>query len=241
MLAEDLPAGDLELLLKEKAIRLKPDDDLLKKLIRQEKENAHLKSLSLTDGLTNLYNRRFFSRQLKIEITRTKRTGQPFCLMIIDLDNFKSVNDTLGHHKGDEFLVNISKKFCQKIRPTDFACRYGGDEFAVIMPATSLLDGISIAQRWHDMIEEVATQMKLDVSSSIGINEFNTVNSFNDKEFFAVVDKELYRAKNSGKSRISYPGYPQKESLVSDEVSCEEKEALFKAFKPLTNKKRGVN
>ena len=241
MLAEDIPVGDLGILLKEKGIKLKLQDDLLKKLLRLEKENSRLKSLSLTDGLTNLYNRRFFTQQLKIEMTRTKRTGQPFCLMIIDLDNFKSVNDTLGHHKGDEFLVNIARIFCQKIRPTDFACRYGGDEFAIIMPATSLLDGISIAQRWHDMIEEVARTMKLDVSSSIGIDEFNTFNPFRDDEFFAVVDKELYRAKKEGKSKICYPGYPQKEPSSSEEVSREEKEALFQAFMPLTNKKRGVN
>ena len=207
ILTADIPAEELSKLLQsKKGVIVNLKDNLLKRLLKLEKEYHYLKTLSLTDELTGLYNTRFFNNQLKIEITRTKRTGQPFCLMFIDLDNFKSINDTLGHAKGDEFLVNLCRLIYQKIRPTDFACRYGGDEFTIIMPATGLLDGISIAQRWHDLIKQVASQMELNVSSSIGIDEFDVSCTLSAEEFLHKVDKELYNAKHTGKNKVSYPG-----------------------------------
>ena len=161
--AKDIPPEELKKLVK-KGMLIKPKDDLISRLLKMERANRHFQSLSITDELTGLYNKRFFNKQLNIEITRTKRTGEPFCLMIIDLDNFKSINDTLGHAKGDEFLVKISRQINQQARPTDFACRYGGDEFALILPETSLLDSIMIAERWHALILKVARQMKVKVS-----------------------------------------------------------------------------
>jgi len=200
----DVHPEELPKLLK-KGICFKPQEDLLGRLLKLEKENQRLKSLSITDELTGLYNKRFFNKQLKIEIARTKRTGEPFCLMFIDLDNFKSVNDTLGHAKGDELLINICHLISQKTRPTDFACRYGGDEFTAILPATSILDGISIAQRWHELIKGITIKMKLNVSSSIGIDEYNPNCAITADEFLEKVDQELYKAKNSGKDKVSYP------------------------------------
>jgi diguanylate cyclase (GGDEF)-like protein len=236
--AEDIPPDELSRLLhSRKGITVNPGDNLLKRLLKLEKENLHLKSLSITDELTGLYNKRFFNKQLKIEITRTKRTGQPFCLIFIDLDNFKSINDTLGHTKGDEFLVLICRLISQKTRPTDFACRYGGDEFTIIMPATFLLDGISIAQRWHDLIEQVASQMAVDVSSSIGIDEYDVSCTLTAEEFLDKVDKELYNAKRSGKNKVSYPEIFPIHKTKTKSVTPAEKEALFKASASST--KRG--
>jgi diguanylate cyclase (GGDEF)-like protein len=239
ILTEDIPANDLPKLLQlKKGITISPKDDLLKRLLKLEKEHHVLKSLSITDGLTGLYNKRFFNRQMKIEITRTRRTGQPFCLMFIDLDNFKTLNDTLGHTKGDEFLVRISRLICQKIRPTDFACRYGGDEFTIIMPATSLFDGISMAQRWHDLIKQVAAQMKVNVSASIGIDEFDVFCTLNAEEFIDKVDKELYSAKKSGKNMVSYPGYLQVQTAEARSVTPAEKDALYKASAAIPKKRK---
>jgi len=226
----DLSPEELSKLLQsKKGAVISLNDNLLQRLLKLEKDYHYLKALSLTDELTGLYNKRFFNNQLKIEITRTKRTGQPFCLMFIDLDNFKSVNDTLGHTKGDEFLVNLSRLICRKIRPTDFACRYGGDEFVIIMPTTHLVDGISIAQRWHDSIKQIASQMKLDVSSSIGIDEFDVSCTLNAEEFLDKVDKELYIAKRTGKNRVSYPSW-HLHAHASEEkfVTPAEKDALYK-------------
>ncbi|MCG6533365.1 MAG: GGDEF domain-containing protein [Syntrophales bacterium LBB04] len=242
ILTEDIPAETLaELLNLGKGLTVKPKDNLLKRLLKLEKEYHHIKELSLTDELTGLNNKRFFNRQLKIEIARTKRTGQPFCLMFIDLDNFKSINDTLGHTKGDEFLVNLCRLICQKIRPTDFACRYGGDEFTIIMPATSLVDGISIAQRWHALIKQVASQMKTNVSSSIGIDEFDVYSVLSAEEFLNKVDKELYIAKNTGKNKVSYPELLRDGKVDERSVTPAEKDVLYKTFVQLKQKRKHLS
>jgi diguanylate cyclase (GGDEF)-like protein len=243
ILTADLPPEELSKLLQsKKGVTINLQDNLLKRLLKLEKDYHHLKTLSLTDSLTGLYNQRFFNKQLKIEITRTKRTGQPFCLMFIDLDNFKSVNDTLGHTKGDEFLVNLCRRICQKIRPTDFACRYGGDEFIIIMPATYLVDGVSIAQRWHDLIKQVAFQMELDVSSSIGIDEFDVSCTLKAEEFLDKVDKELYKAKNTGKNKVSYPGESLQGHKAEEKfVTPAEKDALYKGSATIKQKRKQLS
>lgn len=207
VLKDDLSPEELSgLLQSKKGVIFTLQDDLLQRLLNLEKDYRHLKALSLTDELTGLYNKRFFNKQLKIEIARAKRTGQPFCLMLIDLDNFKTVNDTRGHLKGDEFLITLCRQICRKIRSTDYACRYGGDEFVIIMPTTYLTDGVSVAQRWHNVVKEVASRMEVSVSASIGIDEFDISQGVNAENFLERVDKELYNAKNSGKNRVSYPG-----------------------------------
>lgn len=209
-------------------------DDLLQRLVQLEKENRHLKSLSVTDELTGLYNKRFFNRQLAVEIARTQRTGEPFCLIFIDLDNFKIVNDTLGHTKGDEFLVKMCGQINSNIRPTDFACRFGGDEFAIILPATLLRDGITIAERWHKLFLQVATGMCLPVSSSIGVDEFNASKKLNAQEFLNQVDQLLYEAKKTGKGKIAHPDI---EMPGSKSVTWAEKEILYHIFQPSAQKK----
>lgn len=233
---EDIPPEEYANILGSKrGIIVHSQENLLQRLLKLGRENHHLKSLSLTDELTGLNNKRFFNRQMKIEITRTKRTGQPFCLIFIDLDNFKSVNDTLGHAKGDEFLVKLCRLICQKIRPTDFACRYGGDEFTMILPATSLLDGISIAQRWHELIEQMASDMRLHVSSSIGIDEYNSNSIMSAEEFIDKVDRQLYRAKRTGKGKVAHPKIMITDSAA---VTPAEKKILYNFFVPLTAKNK---
>ena len=209
-------------------------DDLVQRLAELEKENRHLKSLSVTDELTDLYNKRFFNRQLSIEIARTQRTGEPFCLLFIDLDNFKIVNDTLGHTKGDEFLVKMCRQVIANIRPTDFACRFGGDEFTIILPATSLRDGIAIAGRWHKLFLQVAADMRVPVSSSIGVDEFNVSSKLSAKEFLHQVDQLLYKAKKTGKGKIVHP---EIESSDARAVTWAEKEILYHIFQPTKQKK----
>jgi diguanylate cyclase (GGDEF)-like protein len=234
---QDVPPEQLKKIIK-KGLIVKPKDDLLNRLLKLEKDNRHLQSLSITDGLTGLYNRRFFNKQLNIEIARTKRTGEPFCLMLIDLDNFKSINDNLGHSKGDEFLVKICHLISLKIRPTDFACRYGGDEFAALLPETSLLDGIMIAQRWHELIEGVALQMQVKVSSSIGIDEFDAACAINAEEFLNKVDQELYSAKRTGKNKVVHPDLMLSSVAEAKLVTHAEKDTLYEAFTQLKQKKK---
>jgi len=242
IMTEDIPLEKrAEILSLKKGITFKRKDDLLTRLIQLEKEYARLQDLSLTDELTGLYNKRFFNKQLQIEISRTKRTGQPFCLLFIDLDNFKSVNDTFGHARGDQFLVDLCRLLGQKIRPTDFACRYGGDEFTVIMPATSLTDGINIAQRWHTLIKQVASAMGSNVSSCIGVGEYDVYSNLSAEEFIVQVDRELYNAKKTGKNKISYPGLARAVKIDDTSITPDEKNALYEASVPAKPTRKNLN
>jgi diguanylate cyclase (GGDEF)-like protein len=231
---KDIPAAARAGLLA-KGVAIGKNENLLPRLSKLEKENRHLRSLSITDDLTGLYNKRFFSRQMDIEIARTLRTGEPFCLIFIDLDNFKIVNDTLGHAQGDAFLSRVCTEMTCNIRPTDFACRFGGDEFAVILPATSLRDGIAIAGRWHALILRVATDMQLPVSSSIGVDEFDASCKLSAEEFLHRVDEYLYDAKRTGKGKIAHRKVEIPESHA---VTWAEKEILYHIFQPSAQKKQ---
>ena len=230
----NIPAKHLDALL-DLGIRVSPEESLPARIAILEKENLHLRSLSITDELTGLYNKRFFNSQLEIEIARTRRTGEPFCLIFIDLDNFKIVNDTLGHAQGDEFLGAISRQFISNIRPTDFACRFGGDEFTLILPATSLRDGITIAGRWHTLILQEAVRLRLSVSSSIGVDEFNTGCVLSGEDFLHRVDQLLYGAKKTGKGKIVHPRIKPPDSNA---VTWAEKEVLYHIFQPLAENKK---
>lgn len=182
-------------------------DELLRRLEEIERENNHLKSLLLTDELTGLYNRRFFYIQLEVETARTRRTGQPCTLMIMDLDDFKLVNDTLGHDGGDRLLVQLGGIIWQNLRPTDFACRLSGDEFAVIMPTSSLDDGFSVAQRIRMAMAQPAAlppaALGKGLSASVGLATYEPLSDMSVDDFFKQADTEMYQAKKSGKGRIA--------------------------------------
>lgn len=232
--AKDLTEGQ-RAKLSVKGLAIRAHDNLLDRLTKLEKENRRLKSLSITDELTGLYNKRFFNAQMNIEIARTRRTGEPFCLVFIDLDNFKTVNDTRGHDAGDTFLLSIGQKITASVRPTDFACRFGGDEFAVILPATTLRDSITIARRWHQLILKSARDLHLPVSSSIGVDEYDASCKLSADEFLHRVDQHLYEAKRTGKGKIVHPTVEIRESKP---VTWAEKEILFHIFQPSQVKKK---
>jgi diguanylate cyclase (GGDEF)-like protein len=227
ILAQGLSAKDREFLAGTADLVVDPAEDLLERLAALERENRQLKSLSLSDDLTGLYNKRFFTIQLEIEMARAQRTGQPCCLMMIDFDNFKEINDRLGHDEGDRFLIQMGGLIREKLRPTDFVCRYGGDEFAVIMPATALLDGIGIARRLQEFTAHFTWKMAIRVSASFGMAAFEPSNPLNAEEFFKQADSELYRAKKAGKNCISYPARASTQARQRDAVARDEREALF--------------
>jgi diguanylate cyclase (GGDEF)-like protein len=227
ILAQGLSAKDREFLSDTADVVVDPAEDLLGRLAALERENRQLRSLSLSDDLTGLYNKRFFSIQLEIEMARAQRTGLPCCLLMIDFDNFKEINDRLGHDEGDRFLIQMGGLIREKLRPTDFVCRYGGDEFAVIMPATSLLDGIGIAKRLQEFTAHFTWKMALRVSASFGMAAFEPSNPLNAEEFFKQADNELYKAKKAGKNRISHPAQASAQVRQREEVARSEREALF--------------
>ena len=159
-----------------------------------------LKQLTVTDDLTGLFNQRHFFQQLRREMERASRRGTGFSLCIFDLDKFKRYNDTQGHLAGDHLLKAIGKRVAKEIRTkVDTAFRYGGDEFVLILPDTSLPQAASLVDRLR-----AAVQREFDgaIGISAGIAEYTDGQS--DKEFIEAADQLLYEAKRQGGNRAVY-------------------------------------
>jgi len=152
------------------------------------------------DKLTGLYNRLFFDTQYNYLLNKAKRDNIPLSMIIIDIDNFKKINDTYGHKKGDSILKKVGEVIKHSVRNTDLAFRYGGEEFVVLLPNTSLKDAVSIAKRIKDAIPQNVKLDNTPVTVSGGIGEYDKKEDF--KEFFKRVDNALYEAKRKGKNQI---------------------------------------
>jgi diguanylate cyclase (GGDEF)-like protein len=167
--------------------------------------NDHLKQLSNTDPLTTLYNRRFFTEMIEAELQRSSRSNSYLCLLIVDIDNFKRVNDIYGHHAGDEVLVAVADRLREGLRTYDIASRYGGEEFAIVLPDTTLSTGLEVAERLRKAVLSLNFKVPLDMVSvtiSIGLAAFPSehINSYNT--LFTGADTALYRAKHNGRNRV---------------------------------------
>jgi diguanylate cyclase (GGDEF)-like protein len=149
---------------------------------------------------------------------------------MIDLDNFKKLNDTLGHLEGDRFLVQMAKSFSQYVRATDIVCRYGGDEFAAILPSTRLFVAIRIANRLKKAVPEIPGATGCNVSASIGIAEFAVSTPWDADEFIQTADSAMYDAKSKGKNQVSIKGRYIRIKTGLESVSPEEREAIFSAY-----------
>ncbi|HNQ45834.1 MAG: GGDEF domain-containing protein [Syntrophorhabdus sp.] len=202
------------------------EDDLLKKIVELEEENARLRSQALIDGLTGLYNNRFFRLQLETEMARTRRTGLSCCLLMIDLDNFKMINDTRGHLEGDRFLAQTAQTFSQCVRAVDIVCRYGGDEFVAILPSTRQFVAIRIANRFKNAVREIPGATGYNVSASIGIAEFTVSSPWDENKFIQSADFAMYEAKSKGGNQVCTTGYHRKIDGGLEPVSIQEKDAI---------------
>jgi two-component system, cell cycle response regulator len=237
-LVGDLSPQELEELDQYRPLFLDLNEDLLGKIIQLQKENDNLQALALVDSLTGLYNNRFFNLQLEKEMARTRRTGLPCSLLMLDLDNFKAINDSKGHVEGNRFLATISANLRENVRSNDTVCRYGGDEFAVIMPATGLYEACWIGNRLITAVREIAAPLALGVSLSAGAAEYTTQVDWDLQEFVQVADSALYEAKGQGKNRLAFRGRSVPEMDVTGMVSSEEKEALFGIKEQLEQKEK---
>ncbi|MDJ0847423.1 MAG: diguanylate cyclase [Myxococcota bacterium] len=169
--------------------------------LRQAKET--FEQLSITDGLTKLHNHRFFQDHLTREIKRVDRTGEPLAMLLVDIDDFKGLNDRFGHAAGDELLAGMARIMNDTVRESDLLARYGGEEFVVLCSNTDLEGAYSLAEKVRTAISE--TSFILDdslrptrVTVSIGVAQFRG----NRKEFFQAADRALYRAKDEGKNCV---------------------------------------
>ena len=170
--------------------------------------NDRLRELAIRDGLTGLYNHRHFQEVMDIELERAYRDGHPMTLILFDIDNFKKVNDTYGHPRGDTALKAISATLEKVIRPSDFAARYGGEEFALVMPKTGLQGEIAIiAERLRTTIENLSVNADgsiIRTTISIGVASYSPKEGRIDKaQIIAAADKALFTSKRMGKNRFT--------------------------------------
>ena len=175
-------------------------------LIRRNRQLAELTArwvlLATTDVGTDLANRRAFLERLREEIARAHRYGYPFLLLMLDIDNFKTYNDTLGHPAGDVLLREFAGVLRDTVREGDLVARYGGEEFAALLPQTEARHGRVVAERIRDAVERHAFSHRR-VTVSIGAAEFARDGA--DSELLIdSADRALYRAKRSGKNRVVF-------------------------------------
>ncbi len=166
---------------------------------------GHLRELSITDSLTGLFNRRYFEERFYEELHRSERHNLTFSLAMIDIDDFKLFNDTEGHLAGDDILKSIAYIAKDKLRIIDVIARFGGEEFAVIMPQTDKTEALQVAERIRNAIKEQIPKMwnvfpKEAVTISIGIATY-PVDGTERKEIIRNADRALYRSKMEGKDR----------------------------------------
>jgi diguanylate cyclase (GGDEF)-like protein len=205
---------------------------LHQQLMQLQHEVGVLKEQVRTDALTGLYNFRFFSDTLPLEIERARRSFQPLSLIMLDIDHFKRFNDTWGHELGNQALVHISRLINLTVRKLDYACRFGGEEFVILLPNTDLRQAMSVAERLREMIETTPLITEKDspitITASLGVDEFRSHHSDTPEGFVERVDAWLYSAKHAGRNCVVGPVKEPMEHQTS--VSSEEKDALFGAF-----------
>lgn len=166
--------------------------------------NERLRKLSVTDDLTGVHNRRYFFERLDQEINQTIRYGHPLSVMILDLDNFKNINDCMGHMVGDAVLREFAKLLKNKLRKGETVARYGGEEFAVILPHVVGNDALKAAEAVRKRVESAefsCSKEGIPMTVSIGVAELDSAIRDPD-EVLQRADKALYEAKRQGKNKV---------------------------------------
>lgn len=165
-----------------------------------QQANAGLQSLVRRDVLTRLSNRMAANERLTLEFVRMKRSQITYCVMMIDIDSFKRVNDTFGHADGDQVLQRVAKAISASVRESDFVARYGGEEFLVVLPATDIVGATVVAERCRKAVERLEDAKVGRVTVSIGLAEA-TIEQRGENEAVHLADGLLYEAKRAGKNR----------------------------------------
>ncbi len=189
---------------------------------------SELSELVSTDALTGLFNFRHFRTVLQAEMDRSKRSGIPTSLVMVDIDHFKAVNDTHGHEIGNQALRHLADILRGEVRTTDIVCRYGGEEFAMIFPETHLNLAVKVADRIRDGISQSPLRLvegEVNLTASMGASVYMKTSVLDIDSFIDSVDKYLYEAKQSGRNCICHIDYADLRTVT--EVGVDERAMLF--------------
>jgi diguanylate cyclase (GGDEF)-like protein len=182
---------------------------LKKQRIQLEEQAELLKVISVTDDLTGLFNRRHMNVVLEKEFERCLRYNTDLSCLLVDLDYFKKVNDTYGHGFGDTVLRDFSQSLAKSIRATDYAFRYGGEEFLILLPQTDINGAIKIGENIRERTESNKIEsgaISASVTLSGGLSSFHKHHPATSKEMLAFSDNALYASKKAGRNRMSVYG-----------------------------------
>ena len=169
-----------------------------------EQLQAELREQAIRDPLTGLYNRRYLNETLERELARAVRENYPISFVMIDIDHFKKINDTFGHGTGDVVLQKLATQLLAQTRVVDIVCRYGGEEFLIILPNVTVAIAFQIAERWRKSFMGMTMPLghsNVQTTISCGISEF-PLNGNTVEKLISTADKAMYHAKATGRNRV---------------------------------------
>ena len=193
-------------------------------------EVENLRQEVRTDPLTGLFNRRQLLYTLDQEMERTRRSLEPTSLIMLDIDGFKEVNDAHGHLIGDRILEKLAQQVIATIRKLDIACRYGGEEFAIVLPSTHLLTGVRVAERLRNNVASTPIDIQgvqHTITISLGVDTYTHQHAANADDFIDRADKKLYEAKQAGRNCVRHGSHM---TANTTRVAQDEKRALDALF-----------
>lgn len=193
-LADSVPEGDDQVLI-----------GTVRDITEQKKLELRLRQLSRTDELTGLFNRRYFMQRLVQELARYRRYGRSTAVVLFDFDHFKRINDTHGHPAGDQVLVSVGKLLREKLRANDIPARLGGEEFALLLPETSLAEAAGVADKVRQLVQEQAFTseegQRFGASITCGVSSFQGTEE-TVEGILHRADQNLYQGKRAGRNRV---------------------------------------
>ena len=199
--------GRLNFSYEQLVLALKEAQDKSEKFAEELRQaNLKLEQIAFRDGLTNLYNHRYFQENLHREMARTKRYGHPLGLIMFDIDFFKDVNDVHGHPAGDKVLMNLAAAISHAVRPSDIVARYGGEEFTVILPETDRIGLKVFAERLRRCAAALTTTFNgrsIKITVSLGGVQYTQDDTVNNQELIEAADKGLYLSKRNGRNQVT--------------------------------------
>jgi two-component system, cell cycle response regulator len=186
--------------------QIKVGDTILKYLTGDDVENQYheaFRRLAMHDGLTDIFNKRYFVESLRGELSRAARHDRPLSLILFDIDHFKRINDEYGHLAGDAILKEMASRVGAQLRPSDVFARYGGEEFVILLPDTPVDGGHAVAEKIRQSIESrdfVFEGVRIAVTSSFGVAD--RAPGLDEEGLVKLADERLYRAKRRGRNRV---------------------------------------